>query len=257
MLAYHYGTALELAASCHLDLEDELLEPTSRYLALAGGRAAPLDATAAAAHFARAESVNQEASSPRRWLLSRRTRRTLQRRTPMLVGAVAVIAVAVVAALAIWVLGPSGSTADSDAARTMTPVQIADKYGPSVVKITTPVMPPASTETMEPSRIVGSGFMATKEGVIITSLAVIQGQGMNPPLTVRVEYALPTGEYGRATGKVVTHNEVTGIALIKVDPREVPLKPLLVGDSESIAEMDKVVALSAQGDMRIQWATDP
>ena len=69
LLAYHYGTALEMATSCGLDLEDELLEPTSRYLALAGGRAAPLDASAAAAHFARAERVTAEASRPRRWLL--------------------------------------------------------------------------------------------------------------------------------------------------------------------------------------------
>ena len=61
ILAYHYGTALELATSCGLDLEDELLEPTGRYLALAGGRAAPLDASAAAAHFARAERVTVEA----------------------------------------------------------------------------------------------------------------------------------------------------------------------------------------------------
>ena len=48
ILAYHYGTALEMAGSCGLfELEDELSEPTARYLALAGGRAAPLDSAAA------------------------------------------------------------------------------------------------------------------------------------------------------------------------------------------------------------------
>ncbi len=42
ILAFHYGTALEMANSCGLfELEDELAEPTTRYLALAGGRAAP------------------------------------------------------------------------------------------------------------------------------------------------------------------------------------------------------------------------
>ena len=109
VLAYHYGTALDMAASCGLfELEDELAEPTTRYLALAGGRAAPLDATAAAAHFARAERVGDEAAKPkRRWLLSRRTRRTLRRRAPLLVGAAAVIAVAAVAALAIWAFAPA------------------------------------------------------------------------------------------------------------------------------------------------------
>ena len=62
VLAFHYGTALEMANSCGLfELEDELAEPTSRYFELAGGRAAPLDATAAAAHFARAQRVADEA----------------------------------------------------------------------------------------------------------------------------------------------------------------------------------------------------
>ena len=88
------------------------MEPTSRYLALAGGRAAPLDATAAAAHFARAERVADEAPAKRRWLLSRRTRRTLRRRAPLLVGAAAVIAVAAVAALAIWAFAPARRPAD-------------------------------------------------------------------------------------------------------------------------------------------------
>ena len=85
ILAYHYGTALEMATAAGLDdLEDELSEPTTRYLEMAGGRAAPLDAAAAAAHFARAERVADEAAKPkRRWLLSRRTRRTLEApRTP-------------------------------------------------------------------------------------------------------------------------------------------------------------------------------
>ena len=65
VLAFHYGTALEMAGAAGLfELEDELAEPTTRYLELAGGRAAPLDASAAAAHFARAERVADEAPSP-------------------------------------------------------------------------------------------------------------------------------------------------------------------------------------------------
>ena len=64
VLAFHYGTALEMANAAGLfELADELAEPTARYLELAGGRAAPLDATAAAAHFARAERVAAEAAA--------------------------------------------------------------------------------------------------------------------------------------------------------------------------------------------------
>jgi S1-C subfamily serine protease len=116
-------------------------------------------------------------------------------------------------------------------------------------------MPPSATGKKKPSRIVGSGFMATKDGLIVTSLAVVQGKGWNVPLTVRVEYSLPTGEYGRATGSVFNHSEQIGIAEIKVDPQKVPLKPLLLGDSDSIAVGEPVVALAVQGDMSLQNAT--
>ena len=107
VLAFHYGTALEMAGAAGLfELQDELAEPTTHYLELAGGRAAPLDANAAAAHFARAERVAGEAAKPkRRFFLSRRARRTLKRRAPLLAAAVAVIAVSAVAGLALWRFG--------------------------------------------------------------------------------------------------------------------------------------------------------
>ena len=256
VLAYHYGTALDMAASCGLfELEDELSEPTTRYLEMAGGRAAPLDAAAAAAHFARAERVADEAAKPkRRWLLSRRTRRTLRRRAPLLVGAAAVIAVAAVAALAIWAFAPAKTP--SGAAKTMSAAQIAAKYGSSVVRITTPPMPPSATGKKKPSRIVGSGFMATKDGWIVTSLAVVQGQRHERPDDRRRGVrASGTATYGKATGTVWSHGEQTGIALIKVDPRQVPLTPLPLGDSDSIAKGDRVVALGAQRFMSLQQAT--
>ena len=123
VLAFHYGTALEMANAAGLfELEDELAEPTARYLELAGGRAAPLDATAAAAHFARAERVAAEAQRPRRrWLLSRRTRRTLKRRAPLLVAAVAVIAASAVAGLALWMFGFAHANAPGPVRMTASP----------------------------------------------------------------------------------------------------------------------------------------
>ena len=215
VLAYHYGTALELASSCGLEIEDALVEPTSRYLAMAGGRAAPLDAAAAAAHFARAERVSAKAARSEGWLLSRRTRRTLRRRAPLLVAAAAVISVAAVAGLAIWAFAPAKVPS-----RTMTPAQIAAEYNASVVRITTPVMPATATGTGSPGRIVGSGFTLSESGVIATSTAVVQGRGLRPPSWVTVEYALPSGEYGKTTGRLFDHNESFGVALVVVGSRE-------------------------------------
>ena len=171
VLAYHYGTALESAGAAGLfELADELEEPTTRYLELAGGRAAPLDSAAAAAHFARAERIAQEAAKPkRRFLLSRRTRRTLKRRAPLLVAAAAVIVVALAVSLAVYQFRPRE---DSPGSVRLTPAQIADKYGTGLVRITARV-PVSVNGRLRWEKRVGVGFVASKDGLIITSNGVV------------------------------------------------------------------------------------
>ena len=220
VLAFHYGTALEMATSCGLDLEDELLEPTSATWPWRGaGRTARRYGRCCALRTCRARE--RGGGSSRRWLLTRRTRRTLRRRAPLLVAAAAVISVAAVAGLAIWAFGPAKVPS-----KTMTPAQIAAEYTASVVRITTPVMPATATGTGSPGRIVGSGFMLSESGVIATSTAVVQGRGLRPPSWVTVEYALPSGEYGKTIGRLWDHNESFGVALVVVDSEKVPLQPL-------------------------------
>ena len=252
VLAFHYGTALEMATSCGLDLEDELLEPTERYLALAGGRVAPLDATAAAAHFARAERVNQEAARPRRWLLSRRTRRTLRRRTPMLVGAVAVIAVAVVAALAIWALTPVKTRRETP--KPMTAAQIVDRYGPSVVRITAEA-PLVSGSRIRWKRVSASGVIVSTNGLIFTSgrpfvSTVLQGY---QPVYVTVEYMEDDGQYHEVTGVFVGGDPPGDVGLVKVDLQGAALRPVPLGDSESVKKGQWVVTLNREGSF-LAWA---
>ena len=251
VLAYHYGTALEMASSCGLfELEDRARRADdplprdgrrSRGATRCFGRGRPLRPRRAGrrrggspkAPLAAQPAHATHPAPPRSWL----------------VGGAAVIAVAAVAALAIWAFAPAKTS--STAPKTMSAAQIAAKYGSSVVSITTPPMPPSATGKTTPSRIVGSGFMASKDGWIVTSLAVVQGLGTDSPLTVRVEYALPSGEYRRATG-VVFPEESTGIALVKVDPQEVTLAPLPLGDSDSLAAGDRVVGLGVQPDVTVQ-----
>ena len=249
VLAFHYGTALEMATSCGLDLEDELLEPTERYLALAGGRAAPLDATAAAAHFARAERVNEEAARPRRWLLSRRTRRTLRRRAPLLVAAVAVILVAAVAGLALWAFlasEPPGPTGLSDAPKTMTATEIADTYGPSVVRISakTPVSAGARVRW---KRVSVSGVVISTDGLILTSGQPFRNtwaSGDPLPVLVTVEAFGKQGEYRKSRGVLLGMDALGVAALVRVDPREIELDPIPLGDSDSVKMGQPVVTLS-------------
>ena len=249
ILAYHYSTALEMATSCGLDLEDELLEPTSRYLALAGGRAAPLDASAAAAHFARAERVTAEASRPRRWLLSRRTRRTLRRRAPLLVAGAAVIAVAAVAALAIWAFAPSktpGSAGLSDVPKTMTATEIADTYGPSVVGISAKT-PASAGARVRWKRVSVSGVVISKDGLILTSGQPFRNtwaSGDPLPVLVTVEAFGKQGEYRKSRGVLLGMDPLGVAALVRVDPREIELDPIPLGDSDSVKMGQPVVTLS-------------
>ena len=258
VLAYHYGTALELAGAAGLfELVDELEEPTTRYLELAGGRAAPLDAAAAAAHFARAERVAQEAAKPkRRFFLSRRARRTLRRRAPLLVAAAAVIVVALAVSLAVYQFRPQE---DSPGPARLTPGQIADKYGTGLVRITARV-PVAVNGRLRWEKHVGVGFVASKDGLIITSNGVVDDTGRRGPMVrtfyngyplwVTCELWGAQGQRTRVRGLVVWEDpSIYGSAFIAVDPSEVRLRPIPIGDPTVAHVGMPVVALRFLGSM--------
>ena len=260
VLAFHYGTALEMASAAGLfELEDALAGPTARYLELAGGRAAPLDATAAAAHLARAERVAYEAAKPkRRFFLSRRTRRTLKRRAPLLVAAVAVIAVSIVAGLALWRFGFTHTEASGPTR--MTAAQIRDEYGPGVVQITAEV-PLAVDGKIRWETRVGSGFVVSKDGLIVTSAALVtdahrrgpmvrgfDSLTMPWPLWVTCEFLGAQGQYARERGYVFGWNSgLWSCAIVAVDPRKVHLTPIPLGDASRARVGDPVVVLQRDG----------
>ena len=258
VLAYHYGTALESAGAAGLfELVDELEEPTTRYLELAGGRAAPLDAAAAATHFARAERVAQEAAKPkRRFFLSRRARRTLRRRAPLLVAAAAVIVVALAVSLAVYQFRPQE---DSPGPARLTPGQIADKYGTGLVRITARV-PVAVNGRLRWEKRVGVGFVASKDGLIITSNAVVDDTSRRGPMVrtfyngyplwVTCELWGAQGQHTRVRGLVVWEDpSIYGCAFIAVDPSKVRLKPIPIGDATVAHVGMPVVALRFLGSM--------
>ena len=244
VLAFHYGTALEMANSAGLfELEDELAGPTARYLELAGGRAAPLDVTAAAAHFARAERVADQAAKPkRRFFLGRRARRTLRRRAPLLAAAVAVIAVSIVVGLALWAFGPAHSKATGPVR--LTAAQIQEKYGPGVVQITSKVLLAVDGKPRW-KKVQGTGFVISKTGLIVTSNALVNDSYRNGPMVravylplhplwVTCEFWGANGQYTKVRGLVIfDEGSFDGLALIVVDPHKVPLAPIPVGERDA------------------------
>ena len=242
VLAYHYGTALEMASSCGLfELEDELSEPTTRYLALAGGRAAPLDSAAAAAHFARAERVADEAARPkRRWLLSRRTRRTLRRRAPLLVAAVAVIAVCVVAGLAIRVFALSGGASGPVK---LTASEIAAKYGRSVVDVIARV-PKIVNHRITWKTFQERGVVGSKDGLIFANgLPLADPRVQWWAQVVKVGFFGSDGEYRVVQGQRLDGNGDRSYAIFKVDPEKVQLVPIPWGDPMKVKKGDPIVVL--------------
>jgi class 3 adenylate cyclase/S1-C subfamily serine protease len=256
VLAFHYGAALEMAGAAGLfELQDELEAPTTHYLELAGGRAAPLDAAAAAAHFAQARRVAQAAARPkRRFFLSRRTRRTLRRRAPLLVAATAVIVVGLAVTLAVLQLRPRG---DPTAPVPLTPGQIANMYGEGLVRITARV-PEAVNGRLTWKRHVGVGFVAGKDGLVVTSSAVVddasrrgpmvRGLYNGHPLWVTCEFWNTQGQRTRVRGLVIYDDPgLYGVAFISVDPKKVRLAPMPVGDPTVAKVGMPVVALRFLG----------
>jgi class 3 adenylate cyclase/S1-C subfamily serine protease len=237
ILAYHYGTALEMATAAGLDdLEDELSEPTTRYLEMAGGRAAPLDAAAAAAHFARAERVADEAARPkRRWLLSRRTRRTLKRRAPLLVAALAVISVSVVAGLAIraFALSPRAT-----GPVTMTAAQVATRYGSGIVTLTAKV-PHVDHGHLNWVSTTKAGVVASNDGLIFTIGAPFKKKGLDwTAQDVSVGVYGSGGEYRILKARRL--DEEDPYAIYQVFPEKVRLEAFPLGDPTTLRKGDPV-----------------
>ena len=246
VLAYHYGTALELASSCGLDLEDELIEPAGRYLELAGGRAAPLDASAAAAHFARAELVAAGAQRPRRWLLSRRTRRTLRRRAPLLVAGAAVIAVALVAALGLLVFRPAAPAAPTTT-KTLSSGEIADKNALGVVQIVVrrPEVTGVRLDKLRWKTVTESGVLVSEDGMIFTCPRPLEDADLHwqaSDVTVRL-YARG-GHFKEIPGQVVNVDPGGGAAIVRISSRTEGLAPVPVGDSDHLREGQQVTLVS-------------
>lgn len=80
----------------------------------------------------------------------------------------------------------------------------------------------------------GSGFVITKDGYIVTNYHVISG-------ATDVEVTFDDGS--TYTAQVIGGDEDYDIAVIKVDPGEVELQPVVIGNSDSLLVGDDVIAI--------------
>jgi len=88
----------------------------------------------------------------------------------------------------------------------------------------------------------GSGFVVDKEGYILTNAHVVQENGQRAN-SVTIAFNKGGSEYQRVKGSIVGIDVGSDIAVIKVDPNGVDLKPLPLGNSDQVNAGEPVVAI--------------
>ena len=88
----------------------------------------------------------------------------------------------------------------------------------------------------------GTGFVVDKEGNILTNAHVVDENGQRAD-SVSIVFNKGGSETQRVKGTLVGVDVGSDIAVIKVDPNGVGLKPLPLGDSDKVAVGEPVVAI--------------
>jgi putative serine protease PepD len=181
---------------------------------------------------------------------------------PFLVGAVSVLTILVIL-IAFGVVPvktekttvvkqqTAGAPTTTNAAFTgasLTPEQIYEQSSSGVVEVlatfsqaqaSNPYDPAAAS----PSQALGTGFLVSEDGYILTNAHVVASSGVTAE---SVKVVFKDGDSGMTTvdAAVVGVDETSDVALLKVDPAKAPdLKPLTLGDSAAVQPGEAVVAI--------------
>ena len=127
----------------------------------------------------------------------------------------------------------------------LTPQQIYDENVGSVVEIVTTF--PGTTDIFGQSsggrQGLGSGFVVSKDGYILTNAHVVSENGQAVG-TVEVVFKSSGDQKASVQGTVVGVDESTDVALIKVDTSQTgDLRPVELGDSSKVKVGEQVVAI--------------
>ncbi len=141
-----------------------------------------------------------------------------------------------------------GTTAASTAAsgQALTPAQIYQKDSSGVVEVvstlqttTQGLFGPVSGQ----SQALGSGFVVSKQGYILTNAHVVSSNG-RPASAVSVVFKGKGSQTTRVAATIVGVDETSDVAVLKVDPAKAPaLNPLVLGDSSKAQVGEPVVAI--------------
>ncbi len=93
----------------------------------------------------------------------------------------------------------------------------------------------------------GSGFVVSRDGVILTNSHVVTTVGLDPRATPTAADALYVefSDHDRAPAKVVGWDLFDDVGVLRVDPREHLLAPVPLGDSASVRVGDPVAVIGS------------
>jgi S1-C subfamily serine protease len=90
---------------------------------------------------------------------------------------------------------------------------------------------------------IGTGFVASKAGDIITNAHVVLDQQGQTANKVTVVFNTPGGEGDEFEADLVGVDGDSDVAVLRVDPHKAPVQPLALGDSSKVVVGEPVVAI--------------
>ncbi|HEX4982368.1 MAG TPA: trypsin-like peptidase domain-containing protein, partial [Ilumatobacteraceae bacterium] len=135
---------------------------------------------------------------------------------------------------------PSASTTGGG----LTPEQIYSTLSGGVVMVLAEFGGSGTDQFGQPqsAQALGTGFVVDSEGYILTNAHVVDENGQRAN-SVTVVFNKGGSETQRVPGQLVGVDIGSDVAVIKVDPAKVDLKPLPLGDSDDVVVGEPVVAI--------------
>ena len=132
---------------------------------------------------------------------------------------------------------PSSSTG-------MTPAEIYNARSAGVVEILSQFDSAGSNEFGQPqsAQALGTGFVVDKQGYILTNAHVVDESGSRAT-SVTVVFNQGGSETKRVKGELVGVDVGSDVAVVKVNPGQIELQPLPLGDSDKVVVGEPVVAI--------------
>jgi S1-C subfamily serine protease len=143
--------------------------------------------------------------------------------------------------------GQASTTATALTTTSLTPSQIYRRYAAGVVEVLATFSITADQGPFGPSsatvQALGSGFVATTDGYILTNAHVVSENGTRAR-SVTVAFKGTGTTTKRVTATIVGIDESSDVAVLKVDPATSPaLVTIPLGDSDSVQVGETVVAI--------------